>query len=126
MGEILAAGDVAASPVLACKAELAAFEQVVVQWIVVIWGTPVAALMVDRRPPRPQLRGPLHMISHGLLLHMLQHVRHGEWRTGQVSLGMWWHPCGGSSARSVGRPGQRLCGSWRAFGRVTWGSFGHS
>ena len=58
MGEILAAGNVTGSPALASEVLLDAFEQVVVQWIAAIWGTPVAALLVDHRPPWPQSWGP--------------------------------------------------------------------
>ena len=58
MGEVLAAGNVAVSPVLASEALLSAFERAVVWRIAAIWGIPVAALMVDRWPPWPQSRGP--------------------------------------------------------------------
>ena len=54
MGEVLAMGNVAVSPVLASEALLADIEQAVVQWIAIIWDTPVATLMVDCWPPWPR------------------------------------------------------------------------
>ena len=58
MGEILAAGNMAASPVLAIEALLAAFECAVVWRIVAIRCTSVDALLVDHRPPWPRSQGP--------------------------------------------------------------------
>ena len=54
----MAAGNVAAFPVLASEALLAAFEHAVVWRIVGIQGTPVAMLLVDCRAHQPQSLGP--------------------------------------------------------------------
>ena len=54
----MAAGNVAASPVLASEALLAAFERTVVQQIAAIRCTSVDALLVDRWLPRPHSQGP--------------------------------------------------------------------